>query len=341
MVKLAGLALGVAVGVGLERLTLPRLMRGPDAPVAERERPRALHHSFPTADGGLIHVVESGPAEGPPVVLLHGVTLRASIWHRLDVLAPPLRLIALDLRGHGESIAGTDGPSIEAGAGDLAMVLAAMDLHGAVVVGHSMGGMVLGRFLVDHPETAAARIGAVGFLASAGRVPNRVPTGLLSVASRRLASVAAWNPGLVRSVTRVPVADIGAVSVRATFGRPARPEDVREVAEAFDSVDPADFLAIAPSLLTHDVLDDLAGVSIPAAVMAGRRDPITPPSDAKKLAAALPNSTLQIVPQAGHQLMLERPVEVAEMIVDLVTRAGHSVSVELPVDPEADSDEVE
>ena len=52
------------------------------------------------------------------------------------------------------------------------------------------------------------------------------------------------------------------------------------------------------------------------------RNPLTPVRESRRLAAALSDSTLEIVPGAGHQLMLERPDEVNEMLRGLLARAA-------------------
>lgn len=325
MVNVAGLALGVAAGVGLERLSLARARRRPSTSVViDDDLSEVRHHRIATADGGEVHVLEEGPEDGAPVVLLHGVTLRASVWHHQFVLSPPARVFAVDLRDHGESRSGDEGPSIEANATDLALLLQHFDLTAAVVIGHSMGGMVLGRFLADHAAVAGARVGAIGFVSSAGRVPTRVPAGLLAVAAGRLGALAAGQPGLARRLGRIPRSDLGEASVRATFGRPAHPDDVREVAASFDAMEPDAFLSIAPSLLGHDVLEALGSVDLPAGVIVGSRDALTPVRESKELADTLRHSTLEVVPEAGHQLMLERPDEVNALIADLVVRAGHA-----------------
>ena len=80
------------------------------------------HHFVTTTDGGRIHVVEAG--QGPPIVLVHGITLGVGIWVRqFRGLAGTHRVIAIDQRGHGQSIAGTDGYRFERLADDLIEVL--------------------------------------------------------------------------------------------------------------------------------------------------------------------------------------------------------------------------
>ncbi len=95
---------------------------------------------------------ESGPADGPPLVLLHALGERASDWDVvLPDLAPQHRVHALDLRGHGDS--GRPGRySLEAMRDD---VLALLDAHGldrVDLVGHSMGGVVAYLLAQERPE---------------------------------------------------------------------------------------------------------------------------------------------------------------------------------------------
>lgn len=316
-----GLAAGLIVGAGAERLATRHLRPG-ESVAPEVDEAELHHHHLTTADGGVLHVVEVG--SGPPLVLLHGVTLRADVWHHQRVLADEARVLSVDLLGHGESVSGTDGPSIEAGADALAGLLVTLDLEGAVIVGHSMGGMILGRFLVDHPELVRSRVAGVGFVASAGRNPGGRPIRFLKPMAGQLRRVAERYPKLLRTVANIPPNDLGQILVRSTFGRAPDSSDVREIVAAFESMGIEELLSIAPSLIDHDVLEELGSVSIPAAVIVGSRDALTPPAESRLLASRLQDATLEIVPDAGHQLMLERPDEVNEMLRALLARASVS-----------------
>ena len=137
-----------------------------------------------------------------------------------------------------------------------------------------------------------------------------------------LQGVARRFPGLSRRIADVPGNDLGHILVRSTFGASPDPADIMETVDAFESIEIDDFLAAAPSILDHDVLRDLRRWELPAAVIVGSRDPLTPPKFSRALAAALPNAELEIVPGAGHQLMLERPDEVNDMLRSLLARAA-------------------
>lgn len=104
---------------------------------------------------------------GRPLVLLHGITLRADVWApQFHQLADRYRVIAVDLRGHGTSKAGTAGYGIGRLADDLAALLIGLDLHHAVVVGRSMGGMTVMQFCGAHPDVLAERVDGLVFVAT-------------------------------------------------------------------------------------------------------------------------------------------------------------------------------
>lgn len=118
-------------------------------------------------------MVEAGPPDGAPVVLLHGWACSAYSWrHQLPALAAAgARAIAVDLKGHGL----TDRPLEEHEYEREAMTAFAVETADALgldrfsLVGHSLGGGIATRFTLEHPERVArlAVVSAVGF----GRVP--------------------------------------------------------------------------------------------------------------------------------------------------------------------------
>lgn len=320
------LGAGLAAGVVAEQLaTLPlRRNRGDEA----TPRPElATDIEIPTPDGGVLRGVAAG--KGTPVILLHGITLRADVWHRQWELTDVARVIAIDLRGHGLSETGSEGASIEANARDLALLLTKLKLKGAVIAGHSMGGMVLGRFIADHLDPdgvehdpkVAERVAGVGFISTAGRSPVGLANGVLQRLAPPVRALAARYPKLADRITAIPDNDLGQILVRSTFGAKPSLRDVRETADAFESIEIDEFLDAAPTILDHDVLDALQRCDLPAAVIVGSRDPLTPVRESRRLARALPDASLTVVDGAGHQLMLEAPDDVNAMLRELVERS--------------------
>lgn len=94
-------------------------------------------------DGTTIHYSDTA-GDGPPVLLVHGITERMAVWEPIaELLKHDHRVIAMDLRGHGES--GTaDRYDLEAMAGDVVAVADHLGVLGEVrLVGHSLGGAVV------------------------------------------------------------------------------------------------------------------------------------------------------------------------------------------------------
>ena len=106
---------------------------------------RHAHHDLPT--GVRVHVAEAGPADGPPVLCLHGWPQHWLIWRGvIGELQDSHRLICPDLRGHGWSGWPQDGDFRKARLADDALALLdALGIERADVIGHDWGGWKIGR----------------------------------------------------------------------------------------------------------------------------------------------------------------------------------------------------
>jgi lipase len=98
-----------------------------------------------------LHVHPFGPADGRPVLALHGVTGHALRWQGLAPLLPGLRLLAVDLRGHGRSPWAPPW-NLEQHVADVLAVLDAHDLARVPVIGHSFGGAIAVHLARASPE---------------------------------------------------------------------------------------------------------------------------------------------------------------------------------------------
>jgi pimeloyl-ACP methyl ester carboxylesterase len=289
-----------------------------DDPLAPPEG--VSHRTLHTADEGTIHLVELG--SGRPVVLLHGVTLQWWVWSAtMRLLAERYRVIAWDMRGHGRSVAGHDGVTMDAMARDLAQVLDELDLDDAVVVGHSLGGMVLGHFASHHHDTLDARVGGLLFLAtSAASVSIRGIAGGLIGASKvlpRMAAQAARNP---RWAYRWDDNDLSAAFVRAAFGKGATARMIDDVRRMLVDCPSQTLAEAGVAIAEHDVREALAARTVSTMVVVGDQDRLTPPAHAKVLAKLIPDTELVVLPGIGHQVMQEAPAQLADAVDRLAAR---------------------
>jgi pimeloyl-ACP methyl ester carboxylesterase len=312
-------SLGMVAGLVLERAAMRRERRRPDPAVADDFKlPDDVRHgTVPVSDGGRLHVVERGPATGRPLVLLHGVALSAALWHyQLTDLANRFRVLAVEHRGHGLSLAGDAGFSIGRLAQDLAELLEALDLGDAVLVGHSMGGMTVLQFAVDHPGVLGERVAGSVLASSLASTEGRIPwwhtvSVAAAPATGRAIRLAGRLPG-----GYLPSTDLSYLIARMGLGARPSPTHV-ELTRAMTAATSAAVLAdLWVETERFDVRRQLRSVDMPTLVVAGTRDNITPLANAEEIVRNLRGSSLVKLRGSGHLPMLERREEFNSLVVD-------------------------
>lgn len=320
----AGAAAGAAAGAGYALARRSREWRaGPAALEAGGlTLPDDLdHRHVAVSDGGSVHVVARG--HGPPVVLVHGVTLGVEVWApQLRRLAAGHQVVAVGQRGHGSSVAGDAGYALERLADDLLEVLAALRVSGAVLAGHSMGGMVTQLLAVRRPDELRRHVAALVLVATAagpmvrGPAAGTVGAGVAAAAGRRLRRAERRGQALL------PRDAFGAWLARASFGARPGAAEVALARDVIDRMSPAAMAGLLGPLLAFDVHRRLGEIDLPTTVVVGTRDLLTPPRQARVVARAIPGAVLEVLPGCGHMVMLERPAE----LCDLLERASASVA---------------
>ncbi len=329
---LGALALGTAVATIAEhRAVTEHRNAGSDRLYTEllAPRPGTTVNRVPVSDGGEIRVVERG--SGTPLLLVHGITLAAEIWaYQLDDLSDRYRVLALDLRGHGESRAGTGGYGISRLARDLAEVMEGLDLTGAVIAGHSMGGMATIEMLTSG-HAALERLAGVALVATtAGLVYEpHVLAPLNRTVTRR-----AVSPILRRAADRgwrvAPRTDISYWASRTALGENPDPMHVLATEHFVVDMAPDSLAGCLEGVAGFDVWERLRSIDLPALVVVGTHDRLTPPWHARRLVSELANAELAVLPGSGHMVMLERRNELAVLLdafaKDVVARSTASRS---------------
>ncbi len=322
--KIAGVATGLTLGaagavIGAERAVVRGLRKRAD-PDFGRLGPLVFDESrrLPSHDGGSLYTVSRGSTPGGPTfVFSHGVTIDSRIWVKQFESLPELgaRVVAFDHRGHGESVSGHSGHSIDNLAADVRTVLEGLDLTDVVLVGHSMGGIAAQAFAIQHAEIARVRVRGLVLLSTFARTP-------LGAAVRPFpgttARVAGWLD--LAALTRRP--ELGTLIARLGFGRhpvASQVELVREMLAACSAETGRD--AVVP-LLGLDLVDDLALIDRPTLVIAGTSDVLTPPVESRRLARSIRGARLELIERAGHTIMLERAELFHELLLDFARDVG-------------------
>ncbi|MFJ8626696.1 alpha/beta fold hydrolase [Kitasatospora sp. NPDC093550] len=241
-----------------------------------------------------VSVRESGT--GTPLVLLHAFPLNASMWSsQLDAL-PGLtgdgaRVLAPDQRGFGGTELGSDEPSLDAVADDLALLLDAAGIERAVVGGLSMGGYVALAFARRHP----------------GRLSGLLLANTLATADTD--DVRANRERIAAAVTaRDSVRLLLEERLAAKLLGPDSQHLVERVESMIAAAPPATVAWTQRAMAARpDALDVLAGLRVPVAVVAGAQDAVMAPEAAELMVRARPDAELTVLPGVGHLSALEAP----------------------------------
>ncbi|CAN5633971.1 alpha/beta fold hydrolase [soil metagenome] len=248
-----------------------------------------------TGDDGL-HFEEAGDtAAGDVLLLVHAFPFSSAMW-RPQLTEPPQgwRVIAPDLRGYGGSPPIRDEQlTMDAAADDLARLLTRLGVKKAVVCGLSLGGYVTFGMLRRHP----AQVRAV-LLCDTRAAPDTPDAGRgrLEAAARirthgTNAFMESMLPKLLSPITRR-----------------RRPELVEEVASMMAAAPAESVAATLHGLaLRPDSTPLLRSIVIPARIIVGEDDEITPPSEAQLMARGIPGARIETVSDAGHLPNLENP----------------------------------
>ncbi len=241
---------------------------------------------------------------GLPVVLLHAFPLSSAMWAaQRKGLADLCRVITPDLRGFGRSPSGDDDPSVDRMADDVATMLDRLRLDRVVLGGLSMGGYVAMAFLRRHAQRVRAVVLA-DTKAGADAGPARVNR-------ERIAQAVLGDAGIQVLLDDVFPALVG----DATKAR--RPDVLARVRALLLEARPAAVAWAQRAMASRpDSLDTLRGVRVPALVVVGEEDELSPPADAQAMVDALPLARLVTIPATGHLSAMENPEEFTAAVRD-------------------------
>ncbi|WP_123538634.1 alpha/beta fold hydrolase [Halosimplex salinum] len=248
-------------------------------------------HTVDRADAPDLHVVETGPSDARPILLVHGYSQSHLSWRdQFDsTLAEEFRLVAMDLRGHGESEKprGAYGES-EAWAGDVQAVADALGLDEFVLAGWSYGSLVALDYLATHGTDRVAAVALVGVVAGIG---TKTTNEWLQPEYLDL------FPDLVSTDAETATAALAAF-VDVCF-HAERPPDERYLDLGFNAVVPPHVRdGMRDRTVSH--LDLLGELSVPVLVTHGAHDRVVSAEAARAVADRIPDAELSVYPDCGH-----------------------------------------
>jgi pimeloyl-ACP methyl ester carboxylesterase len=253
---------------------------------------------FADAAGTRIAWYERG--QGPPLVMLMGTGSTMAEWDPglLRLLARDRRLILFDYPGVGRS-GPWRGRSFRSLAATTAALIEELGLERPAVLGWSMGGFVAQRLAIDHPDR-------VGGLILAGTNPGGQRTVLGTPAAQEIDSDPDPSDAEVLRELYPPGRQAEGRRFLRRLVRASRtgeiPDDFRVPAATTD----AQVAAEDPWLRSDRNYRELAGIATPTLAAGGRRDPVVPPVNLRRIAARIPGARLEVFPGAHAFLYSDR-----------------------------------
>ena len=243
-------------------------------------------------DHGQLYFALSGRGS-QEILLVHGSGGDHTLWsYQVKGLRERFSVAAVDLNGHGRSTL-REGDGLETYTQDVLAVLERLSPN-TLLVGHSLGGALVLNVALRHPEM----IGGIGLIGTGARL--RVLPEILELVEqdfdRAIELILEW-----------------------AFSKNPQPE---LVAKAKEQMRANGQRALLRDLLTcdaFDVMGKLNQIEVPALIICGREDRLTPVKYAEYLRDHIPNATLRIIDGAGHMVMLERPAELNKAVWNFLT----------------------
>ena len=323
------LSTGLACGTAAPRVEAPAFSPPSNDPEGIRSLPGYRSDMVTAANfSGQAYVMEAGPADGPAVVLVHGLGESGSrdFYPILPALAARYHVITFDLPGFGRSTHGHDLYSPE-GYAQFIHALVGQRVHGAFnLVGHSMGGAIslfyAGRFPADVKRLVL--IDAAGILHRKAYVNFAVSAGLDNLLGI-LAGAGKDLANLAMDATAQAASPLLPVSPDPSF--------VLHNGLLRATILDSSLRIAALATILKDFGPTIAKVESPTWILWGRHDAIASPRSGLVLKARLPYAQLKVLEGSGHDPMSSEPAAVVDYLLQALATAEKPPFVRAPMAP--------
>jgi 3-oxoadipate enol-lactonase len=253
-----------------------------------------------SVNGVRLNVLDEG--EGEPILFLHGLGGCWRDWEpQLDTLSASYRCIVIEHRGHGRSERPRGRYSTRLFADDAGALCDSLGLDRVHVVGLSMGGMIAQHLAIARPDLVDTLV-----LADTGAF---MPDGPSAFLAEWADQVRAGGFPDSHGVVSTTLPGWSEVTLRE------RPEVARNNVREAEATDPDAWYRSAIAVAEHDTRDALGRITAPTLLVWGADDHLVPVALARPLQAGLPDSSLTVLPDAGHVCNLEQPEAFNALVV--------------------------
>jgi pimeloyl-ACP methyl ester carboxylesterase len=234
--------------------------------------------------------------KGTPLVFLHGAHGSHNLWNRQLPFFSKFKIVTMDMRGHGTSFKPRTGYRLESMVEDVIVLINHLRIKDAVFVGSSMGGVVAQMIGAMHPSRVKALV-LVGTLAKA-----------------------AWM-GEAKEVAKKGKLEGYQPGVRIWFTPKSDPGDIKIALREASKASPFFSTRVILENPNWDIRGEISKIKAPTLIIVGSEDfDTTPVRESEEIHGLIAHSEMDIVPEAGHLVMLEKSDEFNKIVADFLTR---------------------
>jgi len=262
-------------------------------------------------NGQTVNYDDNGPVNAPTIIFIHGFPFNKSVWRlQAELFKNNYRVIAYDIRGHGESTSGDQPPSIELFTEDLIAFMNLLNLEKVMLCGLSMGGHVALNAIQKYPGRF------ISLVLSGTKCPadNEEAREQRIVEKQQLKEKGIDN-----------YADESLKRLFAPVSFSTRKEEVRATRKMIVENNPEEVSRTLAALAERkETCSGLAQINVPVLILVGKEDKITPPTEAQYLNERIKGSQLSVIEYAGHLANLENTHEYNEILGKFIDQVCES-----------------
>ena len=246
----------------------------------------------------------TGPEAGPALVLLHALGTSSAIWDDLLPLLPPsLRILRLDMRGHGRSDVPPGPYSMGALIRDAERLIEHFGVKEAVILGLSIGGLIAQGLAVKRLDLVRAMV--------------------LSNTAAKIGRPEHWDDR-IKAVQGGGMPALHDATMERWLGRKWRQSPaLPRLSDDFLATAPEGWMGCAAAIAGTDFFETTATLTLPTLAIAGANDGSTPPDLVRETAELIRGHRFALIRGAGHIPVVEKPAEYAAVLTQFLNEIGH------------------
>jgi 3-oxoadipate enol-lactonase len=252
---------------------------------------------------------DEGPEEAPIVLFIHGFPFNKFMWReQVEALKDNYRVITYDLRGHGDSDIGNESFSIEIFTKDLIGLMDKLELDKVILCGLSLGGYIALNAITKHPHSFDAVI-----------LSNTQCTADKS-------AVREGRMEAIESIRKEGVEKYAEHTLKNLFAPESFTTKEKEIVAVKQMIINTSAKSLWNTLLAlaerKEICGKLGDVEMPALILVGKEDKITPLTSAELMHEKMQNSSLFTIANAGHISNIENPTEFNNQLKKFLQRVA-------------------